>query len=94
MSETIIAGIITGAVSIITTLISAKSSREKMTHELDKRLAVTDNEIAHVKADVKEHNGYAKMFAAYSAASEEKFKTVFNDIAEMKADIKDIKKGA
>lgn len=94
MSETIIAVIITGAVSIITTLISAKSNREKMTHELDKRLAVTDNEIAHVKADVKEHNGYAKMFATYSAASEEKFKTVFNDIAEIKADIKDIKKGA
>ena len=95
MWETIIAVIITGLVSIITTLISAKGSREKMTTELDKRLAVTDNEIAHLKADVKEHNGYAKMFATYSAASDERFRTVFNDMKEIKEDIKALeKKGA
>ena len=102
MWETIIAVIITGLVSIITTLISAKGSREKMTTELDKRLAVTDNEITHLKdqmqemkANIREHNGYAKMFATYSTASDERFKTVFSDMKEIKEDIKALKeKGA
>lgn len=94
MSETIIAVLITGLISVITTVItvvvSNKSNSDKMAAELDKRLALTDNEIGHIKADLKEHNGYAKMFATYEAASEEKFKTIFNELAEIKSDIKAI----
>ena len=83
MSETIIAVLITGVVSILTTLLTAKGNRDRMAHELDKRLTVTDNEISHIKeemqemkADIKEHNGYAKMFSSSVAVYDEKFKDV------------------
>ena len=95
MSETIIAVLITGLISVITTVItvvvSNKSNSDKMAAELDKRLALTDNEINHIKsemqemkADLKSHNGYAQMFAKYSAASDERFKTVFNELESLK----------
>lgn len=82
MSETIIAVLITGVVSILTTLLTAKGNRDRMAHELDKRLSLTDAEIGHIKAemqemksDIREHNGYAKMFATNSAVVEEKLKS-------------------
>lgn len=83
MSETMIAVLITGVVSILTTLLTAKGNRDKMASELDKRLTVTDNEISHIKeemqemkADIKEHNGYAKMFSSSVAVYDEKFKVM------------------
>lgn len=83
MSETIIAVLITGVVSILTTLLTAKGNRDRMAHELDKRLSLTDAEIGHIKnemqemkADIKEHNGYAKMFSSSVAVYDEKFKVV------------------
>ena len=92
MSETIIAVLITGVVSILTTLLASKANRDKMMAELDKRLTVTDNEIGHVKNEVgelkvgmKEHNGYAKMFASSSAVYEERFRVVDRRLDELEA---------
>lgn len=94
MSETIIAVLITGVVSILTTLLTSKSNRDKMTAELDKRLSLTDAEIAHIKgemaemkADIKEHNGYAKMFASTSVLVDEKFKVVNHRIDDLEKKI-------
>lgn len=94
MSETIIAVLITGVVSILTTLLTAKGNRDRMAHELDKRLSLTDAEIGHIKeemaelkADVKEHNGYAKMFAANSAVVEEKIKVANHRLDDLEKKI-------
>mgnify|MGYP002515615348 CR=1 FL=1 len=94
MSETIIAVLITGVVSILTTLLTAKANRDKMASELDKRLTVTDNEIGHIKAemqemksDIREHNGYARMFAASKEVYEEKFKGVSHRLDELEQKI-------
>jgi len=94
MSETIVAVLITGVISIITTLLTASINRSKMASELDKRLTVSDtktsDEISHIKeeiremkADIKEHNGYAKMFAQTSAVYEEKFRTIDHRLDEV-----------
>ena len=107
MSETILAVLITGLVSVVTTIITVvingKTNRDKVASDLDKRLSVNEqknaDEIAHIKsemnemkADIKSHNGYAQMFAKYSASADEKFVTLFNDIAEIKQDLKEIRK--
>lgn len=67
-----------------------------MSIELKERAAVTDNEIGHIKeemqemkADIKEHNGYAKMYAASVAVYDEKFKIVnhrIDDLAKKKGE--------
>ena len=94
MSETIIAVLITGCVSILTTLLTAKGNRDRMAHELDKRLSLTDAEIGHIKnemqemkADIKEHNGYAKMFSSSVAVYEEKFKVVNHRLDDLEKKI-------
>ena len=86
----IIAVVITGLCGIVATLISAKSTRNRMSEELRERAAVTDNEISHIKnemsemkADIKEHNGYAKMYAATAAVNEEKIKVINHRIDDL-----------
>ncbi len=93
--ETIISVIITGVLGIVATVISAKATRDKVSTELKERAAVTDNELSHMKAemqemkaDIKEHNGYAKMYAASVAVYDEKFKVVNHRIDDLE------KKGA
>ena len=65
-----------------------------MAHELDKRLSLTDAEIGHIKnemqemkADIKEHNGYAKMFSSSVAVYEEKFKVANHRLDDLEKKI-------
>ena len=67
MPESIIVALITAAVSIFTVLLSARETQSKTQQMLKESQAITSNEIRHIysemsemKADLKEHNNYAK----------------------------------
>jgi len=67
MTDAIVVALISLVGTIITVLISAKSTQDKVSNELSTQNALQNNEINHIKeemtvlkADIKEHNNYAK----------------------------------
>lgn len=69
MSDAIIVGLISAAVTILSIFISAKATQDKMTNKLDTNQQVMNNEMGHIKSemaemkeDIKAHNQYAKLF--------------------------------
>ena len=86
--DTIAAVLITGIVSIICTIITASSTQNKMQQTLQTSQAVTDekmkgfsDDIKEMKADLKEHNGYAKRMPVI----EERLGGIEEDVKELKA---------
>ena len=77
MSDTLIIGLITGGisllgiiVSLISVIVSAKSTRDGVTEKLDTNQQLMNAEISHIKTeicemkeDVRSHNHYAKLFS-------------------------------
>ena len=61
--ETIIAALISGAVTLIGAVLAVVQVSKKQQHEMEKALAVMKTEISSMKEDIREHNQYAKMFA-------------------------------
>lgn len=81
MDTTIVATIITGLITLVGIFASAKSTRDKVTIELSKQNALQNQEIEHIKAeitemkaDIKEHNNYARMFAETMPVVKEQIK--------------------
>jgi len=77
--ETIVATIITGLITLVGIFVSAKTTRDKVTYELDKQNALQNAEIQRIKEDIKElkedvksHNHYAQMFKETVGVLEEK----------------------
>lgn len=77
--ETIMATIITGGITLIGIFVSAKTTRDKVTYELDKQNALQNAEIQRIKeeikelkSDVKEHNHYAQLFQEAVGVLQEK----------------------
>jgi peptidoglycan hydrolase CwlO-like protein len=69
MSEGIIVGMLSAAVSLIGIIVTSKSTRDQVTHKLDTNQQVTNTEIKHMKEsivemkeDIKTHNHYAQLF--------------------------------
>lgn len=69
MSEGLIVGILSAAVSLIGIIVTSKSTRDQVTHKLDTNQQVTNTEIKHIKEsivemkeDIKTHNHYAQLF--------------------------------
>jgi uncharacterized protein (UPF0335 family) len=67
MPDGVLVALISAAASIVVVLISARDTQNKMQQQLKENQILTNNEIAHIKdeitemkADIKEHNGYAK----------------------------------
>ena len=90
MSESIIATLITGAITLIGIIFSARSTRDKVTTELEKQNALQNQEIQHIKesitdlkADVKEHNHYAKLFAETMPVVKEQIKVINHRIEDL-----------
>ena len=60
MSETIWVSIISAAATVLGVLIANKSQQKLMMAEFDKKLALLEQKIQMLAAEVKEHNNYAR----------------------------------
>ena len=60
MIETIIAAIITGGLALIGTIMSNKSTENKIQKQLEIKLAITDTKLEELTREVREHNNFAK----------------------------------
>ena len=63
MSEAIQVALITGAVSLLGTVITIILTSRKQQAELDKQIAVMDAKMEDMREDIRTHNQYAKMFS-------------------------------
>ncbi len=63
MSEAIMVALITGGISLIGVFISGMNTRNKMTADIDKKIAVIDVQMKEMSRRIDDHNGYAKMFS-------------------------------
>lgn len=60
MSETIIVALVTGLCAIASTLISAKSTQDKVTAEMRTQNEVQNTKIQHLTEEVHRHNSFAE----------------------------------
>ena len=63
MTEAIVIALITGTFSILGIIVTAILTKSTMMNEMEKQLELMKLELKEMKQDIKEHNGYAKMFA-------------------------------
>lgn len=90
MSDAIITTIITGIITLVGIAVSASATLNKVTSELDKANAIQSKEIDHIKEeiaemkkDIKEHNGYARMFAETMPVVQEKISVANHRIDDL-----------
>jgi peptidoglycan hydrolase CwlO-like protein len=102
MSDTLIVGLLTCGisllgiiVSLISIVVSARNTRDKVTQKLDTNQKVTNNEIEHIKTemsemkqDIRSHNNYAKLFNENIPVIKEKLSVATHEIEDIKGDIK------
>jgi predicted ribosome quality control (RQC) complex YloA/Tae2 family protein len=95
MSDALIVGIISAIVSLIGIFVSAKMTRDEVTHRLDTNQQVMNNEITHIrneigdmKVDIRSHNNYAKLFNENLPVIKEKLSVVTCRIDNIEKDIK------
>lgn len=60
MSETIIATLITAAVTILVVIFQNRATQNKVTSEIEKHQAVTDTKVDELTREVREHNNFAR----------------------------------
>lgn len=92
MSDVIIVGIITAVVSLIGIFISAKTTRDEVTHKLDTNQRLTNQqvdfmkeELAEMKSDIKQHNHYAQLFNENIPLMKEQIKVANHRIDDLEA---------
>lgn len=74
----------------VTVVVTSHSTRDDLTNQLKINQAVTQNEIDHIKdnitemkADIKEHNNYAKLFNESVAILKEQVKVANHRIQDL-----------
>lgn len=95
MSDALIVGLFTGIVSLVGIFVSAKATREEVTHKLDINQQVMRTEMNYIKSDVEEmrsdirvHNHYAELFNKNIPVMNEKLSAAENRMQNIEADIK------
>lgn len=94
MGEAIVAAIVTGAIgligTIVTVLLTNRQNRIKMQYDMDKQQVLLKAELDHVKtemteikADLKSHNGYARMFSEAIPVIKEQIKVANHRIDDL-----------
>ena len=63
MSDAIIVALITGGISLLGSVLTIISTSRKQRFELEKQMAVFNNEMTAIKRDIQSHNHYAQMFS-------------------------------
>lgn len=81
--EAIIVAIISASVTLIGIFVSAKGTRDRVAHELEKQNALQNQEIQRIKEDIKEHNHYAKLFAESMPVVQEQIKVINHRIDDL-----------
>ena len=95
MSDALIVGLISAVVSLIGIFVSAKLTRDGVTHKLDTNQQIINNEISHIKteistmkADIRSHNNYAKLFNENIPLIKEKLTVSNKRIGDIEDDIR------
>ena len=95
MSDALIVGLFSALVSLIGIFVSAKVTRDKMTHTLDTNQQLIKSEISHIKTDIssmkediKSHNNYARLFNENIPVIKEKLSVANHRIEDIEGDIK------
>ena len=95
MSDALIVGLFSTAVSLVGIFVSAKATRDKVTHTLDTNQQLIKNEITHIKNDItamkddiRSHNNYAKLFNENIPVIKEKISVANHRIVNIEDDIK------
>lgn len=60
MNNEILVAIITGGLALVGTIISNKSTENKIQQQLEIKLAVTDTKLEELTREVREHNNFAQ----------------------------------
>lgn len=81
MSDTIIATLITAAVTILVVIFQNRATQNKVTSELEKHQAVTDTKMDELTREVREHNNFARRMPVV----EEQIKVINHRIADLEA---------
>ena len=63
MTEAVQAALITGAVSLLGTIITVIVTSRKQQQEMDKQIAVMNTKMEDMREDIQSHNRYAQMFS-------------------------------
>lgn len=79
--ETLIAAIITGGLALVGVIITNMMSNSNIENKLVTAQAVTDTKIEALTNEVRKHNNFA-----------EKIPVIENDIAQLKEDVKELRK--
>jgi len=82
MNDNILVAIITGVFSLMGVLFANKTTFDKMSHELDKAVALLQQENRQMKEDIQEHNHYAKMFAESMPVVQEQIKVINHRLSD------------
>jgi peptidoglycan hydrolase CwlO-like protein len=95
MSDALVVGLISAAVSLIAIIVSSKDTRDKVTQKLDTNQRIIENEVKHIKTeitdmknDIKTHNHYAKLFDENIPVIKEKLSTHAKELTNVREDIK------
>lgn len=102
MSDTLIVGLLSGFVSLLSVagsligvFVSAKNTQDKVTQKLDTNQQLMNNEIKHIKeemgemkTDIRSHNNYAKLFNENIPVIKEKLSTTSDRIKSIEKDIR------
>ena len=95
MSDALIVGLFSAAVSLVGIFVSAKTTRDKVTHTLDTNQKLIKSEIDHIKTkmgdmdnSIKSHNNYAKLFNENIPVIKEKLTVANKRISDIEGDIR------
>lgn len=85
MSDAIIVALISGAITLIGTIVSYKSATSKVTQTMETQLAVMKSEMQTMKDDIKEHNHYAKLFAESMPVVKKEIEVINHRLKDLEA---------
>lgn len=78
--EAIVTALITGGLALVGTIISNKSTENKIQRQLEIKLAVTDTKLEELTREVREHNNFAKRMPVV----ESEIKHIEHEISDLK----------
>jgi peptidoglycan hydrolase CwlO-like protein len=95
MSDALVVGIISAIVSLVGIFVASKNTRDSVTHKLDNNQSIMNTEITHIKetmsemkADIKSHNQYARLFNENIPVIKEKIKGAERRIGDLEEALK------
>lgn len=79
MSDAIIVALITGGLTLIGVIVSARKQGQDIDHKLDRQQAVTETKLEELTREVREHNAFARRLPVV----EEQIKTIAHRVDDL-----------